>query len=469
MTTPWPVCLARKGGGRPLKSAIRDPQSATGRAVVVSFDRLHIGYLGCYGNDWIETPNLDRLATEAVIFDAHFSENLDSAAVNHAWWTGRCQFPLGGLAQRNCRQFADDLRSAQIRTWLLVESDDREQTMVAPSFDDVLTIRGTDGLEASESETPFARVVQRACDWLDESAGRQGPELLWIKSRGVPSPWLPPRDFADIYLNEFGLAAEEEDVESDEDSEAWESAKEDAQPQPDAGLRQAVASRGGAEADESLDWRYAAAMYAGYVTLIDRWFGKLAARLASSPEWADALLIVCAGSGQSLGEHGPVEEDEPRLRAECVQAPLWVRLPGSDQRATRRKSLVQTIDVAPTVTEWFGAAHGNRDAGEVDNGSLTGQSLLHLIRCERPAIRHAAPMGVGRREWGIRTADFFYVEPGDGDSETDRPAFLFEKPQDRWDQCDVLSQYPEIADELRDRLRQMVQKSEVGNLGRDGS
>jgi arylsulfatase A-like enzyme len=435
--------------------------------VVVSFDRLHVGYLGCYGNDWIETPNLDRLATEAVIFDAHFSENLDSAAVNHAWWTGRCQFPLDAQAQRDCRQFADDLRSAQIRTWLLVESDGREETMVAPSFDDVRTIRGTDSLEASESETPFARVVQHACDWLDESAGRQVPELLWIKSRGVPSPWLPPRDFADLYLDEFGLAAEE-DLESDEDSEASESAEEDAQPQPDEGPPQMPPTRGVPQADESLDWRYAAAMYAGYVTLVDRWFGKLAARLARSPEWADALLIVCAGSGQALGEHARVEADEPLLRAECVQVPLWVRLPGSDQCATRRKSLVQTIDVAPTLTEWFELAHSGSVACESDNRLLAGKSLLPLIRSERPAIRDAALMGIGRREWGIRTADFFYVEPGNRESATDTPALLFEKPQDRWDQCDVLSQYSEIADELRDRLRQVMQGRRLGSLKRDG-
>src|SRR5437763_1535112 len=25
---------------------------------------LHAGYLGCYGNEWVETPHLDRLADE---------------------------------------------------------------------------------------------------------------------------------------------------------------------------------------------------------------------------------------------------------------------------------------------------------------------------------------------------------------------------------------------------------------------
>src|SRR4029077_5904881 len=42
---------------------------------VVSF-LLHgcpISFLGAYGNEWVATPYLDRLAAEGVVFDAHFA------------------------------------------------------------------------------------------------------------------------------------------------------------------------------------------------------------------------------------------------------------------------------------------------------------------------------------------------------------------------------------------------------------
>ena len=35
--------------------------------VVITVSGLHLGYLGCYGNDWVETPNLDRLASAWLI------------------------------------------------------------------------------------------------------------------------------------------------------------------------------------------------------------------------------------------------------------------------------------------------------------------------------------------------------------------------------------------------------------------
>jgi len=37
---------------------------------------MHLGYLGCYGNDWVQTPALDRLAAESIVFDQHFATDV---------------------------------------------------------------------------------------------------------------------------------------------------------------------------------------------------------------------------------------------------------------------------------------------------------------------------------------------------------------------------------------------------------
>src|SRR5258708_19261797 len=98
------------------------------RAVVVSFDRLHAGFIGCCGNDWIETPHLDRLATEAVVFDQHFCENVDPAAANHAWWTGQIQFPLDESQQGQCPSFVDALNAKGGRTFPVAQSHSRDDS-----------------------------------------------------------------------------------------------------------------------------------------------------------------------------------------------------------------------------------------------------------------------------------------------------------------------------------------------------
>ena len=60
--------------------------------IVVVCNSLHLGFLGAYGNPWIETPNLDRLAAEGIVFDHHFPENLTTLPTRRSWWTGRYGF-----------------------------------------------------------------------------------------------------------------------------------------------------------------------------------------------------------------------------------------------------------------------------------------------------------------------------------------------------------------------------------------
>ena len=42
--------------------------------VMIVLDTLQFNYLGCYGNDWIKTPNIDRLAAEGVLFENAYTE-----------------------------------------------------------------------------------------------------------------------------------------------------------------------------------------------------------------------------------------------------------------------------------------------------------------------------------------------------------------------------------------------------------
>jgi arylsulfatase A-like enzyme len=84
------------------------------KAIVVQASGLHLGFLGCYGNDWIATPNLDRLAAEGIVFDQHYV-----ASLNDVIGPGL----LPGVSQQrfsNLETFAHDA-GPSLRT--LVETD----------------------------------------------------------------------------------------------------------------------------------------------------------------------------------------------------------------------------------------------------------------------------------------------------------------------------------------------------------
>src|SRR6185369_13990364 len=58
-------------------------------AIVLLFDRMPLSFLGLYGNSWIATPNLDRLASQSTVFEQHFAEGLDWNSAACAPWSAR--------------------------------------------------------------------------------------------------------------------------------------------------------------------------------------------------------------------------------------------------------------------------------------------------------------------------------------------------------------------------------------------
>lgn len=435
-------------------------------AVVVSFDHLHLGMIGCYGNDWIETPNLDRLATESIVFDQHFGENFDRDGADPAWWTGRYAPRAESNSPAVSRTWLSDLlRDAGVHTRLLLESDADDSAIVAPGFDDMVTVTVTDDSVAPETQGGFARLVAvEACHVMQAHNSSGAHSLLWLKSRGVPSPWIPPREFVDLYFDEFGLG---EHAEPDEDDvEDGVADHEDTGRTCDATASETVGSLSASEprhdpaewategdslvagepaSPEEMDARYSKALYAGYVTYLDRWLGKLFQLIDQSPDRDQLLLIVVAGAGESLGEHGALGADEPGIHEELIHAPLFVRVPSSDQAGTRRSALVQNVDIGPTLLDWFGIP--------CPATSTDGRSLLPLIQNKVDAVRDTAYMNLADRVSGIRTAEFFYVR-GEPSQSGLFPVSgqLYEKPSDRWDMVDVASQYPEVVDDLESRL-----------------
>ena len=63
------------------------------KVLVLAARGLQAAYVGCYGNPWIATPNLDALAAEGVVFDQHFADRADAAGARRAWRDGRHHLP----------------------------------------------------------------------------------------------------------------------------------------------------------------------------------------------------------------------------------------------------------------------------------------------------------------------------------------------------------------------------------------
>src|SRR4051794_34017157 len=58
-------------------------------AVVLVIDRLGAGWLGPYGNTWLDAPNFNRLAARSLLFETAIAASPDVGEACRGYWTGR--------------------------------------------------------------------------------------------------------------------------------------------------------------------------------------------------------------------------------------------------------------------------------------------------------------------------------------------------------------------------------------------
>ncbi len=467
--------------------------------IVVVCNGLHLGFLGTYGNSWIETPNLDRLATEGIVFDNHFPENLTTLPTRRSWWTGRYGFvdpDSGWTPLRHDEPILPDLlwnqgvHSALIsdvpllreagqgfgRGWddviwvrgqgydPLVPPDDprvgrikisNEPGLRLPARDDPdheqwqerweQYLRNRKVLGDEDGGSGPARLIAAATSWLTrraaDPADQETPFLLWLDMFSPHGPWNPPEPFRDQYA-----AADPNEFEADEEGNLVEdelaTVPEDVRVLIDvpAGAVGDVISE-----DELTRLRKT---YAGAVSHVDHWLGKFFETLKTLGRTEDTLLVFTSDQGEPLGEHGYVRRFRPWLYEELIHTPLIIRLPGGELAGSRQKALVQTVDLLPTVLAALGLPEDER---------VHGFDLLPLIRGERSKVRDYAYLGMDVEEFAIRTEHWHLTMPVEVDpDDVPRGIELYRKPEDRWDQNNVAEANPEIVDQLELGLRRFV-------------
>ena len=110
--------------------------------------------------------------------------------------------------------------------------------------------------------------------------------------------------------------------------------------------------------------------YSVVVSSIDSAVGKLANALRTQKLYDDAIIVVVADHGESLGAHG---EDAHGifLYDETVRVPLLLKLSGNQLAGKRITAHVRTLDIAPAALE---------GAGIPVPSQMQGQSLLRIAK-----------------------------------------------------------------------------------------
>jgi arylsulfatase A-like enzyme len=392
-------------------------------AIVLVIDRLNAGFLGPYGNTWVETPCFNQLAAESALFEFALSDSPDLPTVYRSLWSGL--HAMSG--HRDVPGLAATASAAGIHTVLITDDEQVATHPWADGFQEKIAVPAPPAVEAAAEigQTQLARLLATAIDWLQAAFASpttlDRPFLLWIHSCGMQGPWDAPSEYREQFADEDDpvppefVAPPVRWVLDDEDP------------------------------DQLLGVQHA---YAGQISLLDSCLEVFLEACQAGPEDKQPLLLLTSPRGYPLGEHrriGPVDE---AIYGEHLHVPCLIRYPDGSHALVRCHELVQPSDLFATMLDWFALAGASSlDAcsepvpfSPFRGGANWGQSLAKLLDGQARSDRAAAVSGSCR---ALRTPAWFLHCTGDSIYE------LFAKPDDRWEAN-------EVCDRCRDLLPGLI-------------
>lgn len=383
--------------------------------VAIMLDSLRPDHIGCYGNEWIKTPNIDRLASEGTIFERAYAEGLPTIPVRTALFTGKYTLPLRGWQRLEPTDnvMAEILWDKGYTSALISDTYHMHKPRMGfcRGFDFVEWIRGQEcdpfvvdpavevdlsrhhrknyavrqypNLEPEETKRMFVQYLKNTAHWRDEedhfvaqvvkasikwletlaSRGKGDRVFLWVDSFDPHEPWDPPPPYDEMYAvpGYEGLPI------------TW---------------------AGGFAGDFTLEEiRHVRAQYAGEVTMVDRWVGLLLERMDELGLMDNTLIVLLSDHGEPLGEHGIIKKVRPWPYEELSRIPLIVRHPDGIGKDKRVRGFVHTPDVMATILDFLGI--------RVPDG-LYAKSLLPLMTGEEEGLHDRAVSGHHGLSWSIR-------------------------------------------------------------------
>lgn len=354
-------------------------------------DQQRADTLACYGNGKVHVPNLNKLASESVVFNrAYVTQPVCSpsrASLMTGLWphTNGCTnngFALNpGLATLP-ELIGDNYRAGYVGKWHL-----REQPPTKRGFQEWVSVEGVSdyskflvghGLKPDHEKGGFAAltisnlplelsqprfVQEHACEFIKRN--QKDPFILVVAFVEPHSPYNSP------FNSEHPMDA------VDLDPTALQPAADDALPLRYRLTREWQQDRATQDKSGTVrqfqfgltmdDYRNLQQKYLGLVTFVDQCVGSVLACLESTGLANDTVIVHTSDHGDLLGAHSLFGKGV--MFEQAVRVPFLIKVPG--QRAHTVMEPVSHIDFIPTLIELLGRPTASQPVGK---------SLLPLIR-----------------------------------------------------------------------------------------
>ena len=376
--------------------------------ILISIDTLRADHLGSYGYPKNTSPEIDRFASESILF-----EN----AIAQASWTPSSHMsimtslypsvhkvkefkgsPKVGRLDDSVVTLAQVLKANDYRT---VSFNGGRYVNKEFGFDrgfDLYSSSGYENIEITNNAT---------FNWLSEN--RDQKFFLFFHTYEVHTPYLPPVPYGEKFLPGYNKSMD----------------------------RKYTLGLEGVKTDEI--WKVIA-LYDGEINYVDHEMGRLFDALDDLDLSNNTIVILTSDHGEEFLDHGRIGHSETSYQ-ELIHVPLIIRYPGIKDK--RIKNLAQSIDIMPTVLDSLNITV---------TGTLNSQgvSLLPLVKEGKNVNPYAYSEGGVNGEIkaiideNVKWKYIYNVE--------DKNEELYDLENDPFEQTNLTDERPEITEKLKEKL-----------------
>jgi hypothetical protein len=377
------------------------------KVIMMMFDSLNRHFLPNYGCDWTIMPNFQRLAKKTLTFDHFYAGSLPCMPARRELQTGRYGFLHASWSPM--QPFDDSVISRMkengIYTHIVTDHfhywEDGGSCYLS-KYDSFEMIRGQQGdpwkgqvawpdvpetlsgrvktqnwrhdwinrqFLNTEECMPLKKTVDRGMDFVRRNA-KEDRWFLQIEAFDPHEPFYTQPIYKELYPDKYHGKNMD-----------W----------PDYGR-----NGYGAEVTEHLRYEYGALL-----SMCDHYLGKLLDLMDELDLWQDTMLIVNTDHGFMLGEKEWMGKNVQPMYEEISHIPFFVYDPRFPEcRNQRRKALAQTVDIVPTLADFF----------QIEApADLSGRSLTPVIR-EDASVRDMALFGIFGGQVNITDGRYVYMK-----------------------------------------------------------
>jgi arylsulfatase A-like enzyme len=405
--------------------------------ILFGIDSLRRDHMSSYGYPKLTTPHLDKIASEGVLFEQHFSPSIPTTPAYAAMLTGMDVFGTDVVALRHKGPLGDHVRTLPE----VLGEHGYNTTCIGftgnPSSRGFQTYLNFESWHPDETgRAPKAQNLNEvAIPELERLAGDDKPFFLFLRHMDPHSPYLPPQPYERTFYG---------DDEKDPSNTSME---------PVYGFKPFADFLKSWIPEGVTDHAYVTAQYDGAVAYMDACIQSIFAKLDALGITEETLIVITADHGETLYEHD-CYFDHHGLYDCTLVVPLIIKYPGVVPAGKRCSNVSLIHDIMPTVLDLLGIE---------TNIQFDGQNLVKWMNGE--AINRISEFYITECTWmrkhGWRTPEWKLIRALEPDFHFKPEVELYNLIRDPEENHNVADQEPEIVALLEKRMNDYIAKREA--------